>query len=268
MKANITTRLLLLVSTVAFSGALLTIKPDSPQDQDFARLRLDVKADKDKYVLGELVNLKFNITNTSDEPVSVDKNSDVYTGALRVFVAYESGDFKKYLGPRWSVKDAGVSFIKLSPGKSYQTEATMLCNPVIDTAHLNPSAAAQAIKDENFVDGLYTLSQPGSYYIKAVLYDTDSVHKIESEPVRIIEEEPLGDDIQFWETIKNDRNYGYFIQTGHLNESNNGSKTMRIVGKLEQLLSSNPNSRYAAMITHGLSKHRSLMEKLNKVSSR
>ena len=263
MKRRTTIISALMVSFV-LSGWLIASKTSGFQSQDAAGLAFKIEPDKESYLLGELISLKFKVMNKSDSPVSVDGSSSVYTGSIEVLVAYEKGPFRKYYGPRWGTLDvARSSPLELKPGNSFESEATLLQNPYLETSHLNENAAKHAREQANLVEDNYLLSKPGTYYIKAILHDAETKKVLESEPVQVVATEPADDDLEIWERIKSDRSYGYFIQTGGLNEHPAGAKTMKMAQSLNALVLRHPNSQYAAMINSGLSRHKAKLDKAN-----
>lgn len=74
---------------------------------------------------------------------------------------------------------------------------------------------------------------------------------IESAPITIVAEEPIGDDLGVWEKIKGNRKYAYFIQTGGL-KGLLDSKALEVAQDLQQLLDQYPNSRYGEKIQTSL----------------
>lgn len=268
MKRRVAAFMAILMISMMLSGLFIVRKTSGFESQDSTDIVLEIKTDKENYLLGELITLRFKVTNKSDQPVAVDKNSSVYTGSIEVFVAYEKGQFKKYYGPRWGTLDVGGnSSFELKPGDSFESEATLLQNPHLDTSHLNENAAKHALEQANLVEGNYLLSRPGTYYIKAILHDGETKKVLESEPIQVIADEPQADDLEIWEKIKDDRSYGYFIQTGGLSEHPAGAKTMKMVKHLDELITRHPHSKYATMINSGLSKHKEKLDKAKDASN-
>lgn len=254
----------LLSTLIALIGAICTAialsQSEGSVSQDIKRLTLQVKADKESYLPGEMISLNFKVLNNSTEPVLLPKSIDVQTGYLQVFIADESGKYNQYIGPRWGLVDVvGGKAIKLAQGESFETSATVLHNKTIETAHLSEIASAELAKDR--IKTEYVLPQPGMYFIKAVLNDDQLTNKIESEPIRVIIEEPQGTDREVWNKIKHDGDFALFMQTGELKERPNGPKTKQIVATLSEIESSYPTTRYISKIRSGLAKQRSLLEK-------
>jgi hypothetical protein len=242
--------------------AIVLSQSDNSASKDIKLLTLQVKADKDSYLPGEVITLNFKILNNSRESVLLSKSADVQTGQLQVFIADESNQYNQYSGPRWGLVDViGGRYITLSPGESFETTATVLHNRRVETSHLSKNAAAEIKKGRIQTD--YVMPQAGMYFIKAVLIDDALASKIESEPVGIVIEEPQGADLEVWNKLKSDGDYGLFIQTGEIAERADGPKTKEIVGTLKEIENSYPTSKYLNHIRAALAKQRKILEKKN-----
>lgn len=231
--------------------------------EGFSGLVVEVQSDKEDYLLGELVALKFRVINTSKAAVHIPKQTGVLLGNLQVFITYENGKFRRYRGPQWGTRDIwGTQPITLAPGAVYETEATILYNNRFETRHLNEAAAKPII--EEYIDTEYVLPKPGTYRIKATL-SSDSSAKIESKPIEIKITEPQSiDDVAIWDVFKSDPEYAYFIQTGSLRRHSMDPKTRQMVETLERLVSFYSTSGYAGHIRSALSKHYSRVSNLKK----
>jgi hypothetical protein len=216
-------------------------------------LRVDVETDKTTYLPGELVTLHISIVNKSNTAIPLPVDATVQDGNLRVFISKESLPFKEYLGPGWGTRDRAPSKpTTLNPGQAFGTDATILWNQTIETSHLNPAYAQQQGSER--LSNAYALGKPGTYDIKVVLRDPTTRENLESIPVQLTVAEPQGEDRDVWEEIRDDANYGLFMQSGGLLESPEEQKTIRIALSLENLLSRHPNSKYAPVMRSGLAK--------------
>jgi hypothetical protein len=177
--------------------------------------------------------------------------------------ADETGPFKEYFGPGWGARDMlRPEPLKLLPGQSFETEATMLWNQKIETGHLSELYAKKAAKQRLVTD--YALTEPGKYYIKAVLHSPRTGTSVESPPIQIIVEDPEGDDLDVWKALKQNGDYGFFLQTGGLVDDPKGPKTLKVVNHLQNLISKHPNSRYASRIRQSLLKRQESIEQIER----
>lgn len=224
-------------------------------------LVVEMQADKQNYLPGEMISLRLNIKNGTDAPTLVSKQSTVWDGNLKVFIAYQTGGFKEYVGPGWGTRDSSPQqLLKLNPGESFETEATVLWNQKIETSHLNERYAKTLPKHRLNTD--YALMESGTYYVKAVLYHPQTGTNIESAPLFLTVEEPQGVDLNIWKTLKQNAEYAFFIQTGGLIEHPKGPKTVKMARELEDIMSQHPDSHYASSIRSSLSKHKEAVEGL------
>jgi hypothetical protein len=254
--------------TLGLSLALLFSPLTSPgqvkntAEPAHGQLALQVRSEKSSYIPGEPITLKFSVLNRADTPIVLDGGADVWRGQLKVFIAQPGEGFKEYLGPQWGIKDVAGGSVTIVPRGVYETEAAILYNHRTETSHLSELYAAQASSER--VGTEYAVAMPGRYRIKAVLHVAELNDPIESAPIRVIVEEPRGDDLRVWNEIKDDAAYGYFIQTGDIKAHPNSPKAKRVVEKLEHLVTSYPDSKYSAYIRPSLAKFRSAVTDLKK----
>lgn len=224
-------------------------------------LVLGVESDKIDYLPGDTVPLRFRIINKSNTPTSIYKGSTVWDGNLKVFIAKDSGGFREYVGPGWGVRDVHYKEpITLAPGQLYETDATVLWNQKLEASHLSKTYAKKVERERLTTD--YALAEPGTYYIKATLLNPLTNNVVESEPIQVTVLEPEGADLEVWNRIKVDGNYGLFIQTGGLPEHPKGPKTVKLANDLETLISQHPSSRYGQSIRSSLTKRQELIERI------
>lgn len=254
MKArNLLPILLTILAVLLFSSA-----------RGFSQLILEVQADKQRYVLGEPVALKFSVINSSNYVVVLPDRPDVWRGAIGVFIAYQDDNYKGYLGPRWGLTDTrGENSLPLASGQSYETSASILHNHRVETSHLSEMYAKEI--REKHIDTEIAFPKQGVYRIKAILR-LDSKSEIESKPVTIEVAEPYtADDVEVWNVLKSDPEYAYFIQTGGFRASSGTDpRSKQKVETLERLLSLYPASTYNQAIRDALSKQRAAIQNLRK----
>ena len=254
---------LMIAVIIALASGLLAARSVHYAEHSSNPLRFDVDTDKEQYLVGEEVHLNFKVVNQSDRQVSLYPGSTVWDGYIDVFVAYQGEDFRRYRGPMWGVRDAIYKEpLILKPGEAFESEAVMLCNPVLETSHLNDAAAKRAQKRENLVQGNYVLTKPGYYFVKAILLDPKSDNIIESSPVRSFADRPQGDDLDVWNKIKDRRDYAFFIQTGSVgNVGDQHSK--KVANDLQEIVTLHPTNKYADKIRKSLNEYREVVNKFN-----
>lgn len=260
MKNKKTGILLSVMAVVVFAaGYAISRSPRVSQNAD--GLVLGVESDRTDYLPGATVPLRFRIINKSNTPTSIYKGSTVWDGNLKVFIAKENSGFREYFGPAWGVKDAHYKEpITLAPGQLYETDATVLWNQKLETSQLSKMYAKKVEKERLNTD--YAFAEPGIHYVKATLLNPLTNNTAESAPLQITVLEPEGADLEVWNKIKEDGNYGLFIQTGGLIEHPKAPKTVKLANDLETLLSQHPTSRYGHGIRSSLTKRQELIERI------
>jgi len=229
--------------------------------QNANQFAIYVKSDKQSYLPGEMVSLHFEIANRSDAPVLVNALPTVWDGYLKVFIAFEDGNFKEYIGPAWGTRDRLAKEPRaLRPGESFETDATLLWNQKPETSHLSEMYAKSISKARLGTD--YALADVGRYYIKAVLLSPETGTSVESSPLSVVVERPDHSNLEVWKTLKRDPDYALFIQTGGLFEDPNSPKTIKVAGQLEKLLLLHPESRYVNHIRLSLSKRNETIQQI------
>ncbi len=198
-------------------------------------LALTLRSSKPSYALGELLSLDIKVSNQTGQTVSLSTVPDVWTGAVRVFIASERGDFKEYLGPGWGLKDfVRAAQVEIPPRGSVETATTVLYNHRPETGHLS-ELYAREIRGKR-VGTEYAFAQPGTYRLKAVLQTEGGT--VESGVVEIDIREPQGVDRSTWEVLREDPELGFFIQSGGPNgppetpRSRQLEATLREAGRL------------------------------------
>lgn len=230
------------------TGAVTNLKNNSD-------LTLEVNSKEQNYTLGEIVELKFTLKNEGEKPEAFVTRPDVWTGFLQVWISSDGKDYKIYKNSSWGLKETGG--LILQPGKSFESQAVLLWNEKPDTININPSA----YKDKITTD--YAFPKAGTYFIKAVLSfsDTDKP-KLKSEPVQIVFKEPVGEDLEVWNKIKDSGNFALFIQEGHpFIPIYKTEECAKFIEEVEQILTQYPNSFYAESLRQSLDKFKAFEAK-------
>lgn len=144
MKKNLVCTSILAIAAI-FNSSFASDMPSDRTREQLPRLMLEVQSDKGRYLPGELISLRFKVINASGGPVYLYKGSDVGTGCLKIFIAFEGERYKEYRGPSWGIKDVVYEepFLRLFPGDVFETQATILHNIPIQTSHLDEYTASE-----------------------------------------------------------------------------------------------------------------------------
>lgn len=250
---------LLTIASVCFSLTFLLLQASCTRTANSqTKLEFKITASKSVYLAGELNKFTFEITNKSNENVSFANSLRTGAGYLKVFISKENGNFNRYIGPRWGKDDASYRIITLKPNEKVKNEASIFWNvkPIISNS--SPPDVIKRATDGNILTD-YAFPEAGIYHMKAsyLIFFTKQKNPvlIESEPIQINIEEPIGDDLEVWNKIKDNGDFAYFIQEGDFRipiyKTDERAKFQK---EIEQIINQYPNSFYAQSLKQSLDK--------------
>lgn len=257
MKKN--SKLILLIVTILLLGVGFSIFTGVGQiksNNSFQTnngLQIEISSLKNTYLLGETVFLDFEVKNNSSTDIRV-KGVDLDSNYVSIYIAFEGKTFKKYTHSR--VKEG--KWWMLKAGQIVTSRSGILWNfsPTKTSASLNELNETHILTD-------YAFPEPGVYLIKAVLGipNNENSIKIESKPIQILINEPIGDELKVWNQIKNRDDFAYFIQEGEFKTSKL-EEEVKLLGEIEKITAEYPNSILASQMKKSLEKFRESEEKL------
>ncbi len=179
--------------------------------QNVTDLQLKISSDQKSYILGQPIKLDFLLKGADGEPFKLRTIPTVENGYLRVWISRSPEDFSEYIGPQWGLGE-GNKLPQVLP--AFRSSATILYN--------NKPPRFSSVP-ENRIQTEFAMPRAGIYFIKAsaviwnekVTSDDDNVI-IESDPIEVVIDEPLGNDKKIWNMIKDDGDLAYFMQQGDL----------------------------------------------------
>ena len=184
------------------------------------------------------------------------RGANVESGYVKIFVSPVNQVFRQYINGGVRTKTAG--FV-IRGGETVESQATILWNSKPDIKNLSDSAVK--IYDDNQLMTNYAFPNTGIYFIKAVLIiPGEPQTKIESELVKIVINEPVGDDLKVWNQIKDNGDIAYFIQQGET-PTYQDEKAKKLLKEIEQITGKYPNSDLAGQMKQKLEKFRTGEEK-------
>lgn len=243
-----------ILTVVSFSLLIFTVftknAASSNPNQD---LEIKVNSPKSSYILGEMVHLDFTIKNNSSVDIR-NRGMDLRSGYLKVLIASEDGKFKEY---NLSRSTCGIGIFKA--GAERQFGEDILWN------YIGFEEDQTRRFEENQIQTQYAFPTSGIYNIKAVLKipSIDNPMKFESESIQIAIEEPSGDDLEFWNKIKDRGDIAYFMQEGEPRSADE-TKINELLNDIEQLINQQPNSRYVQALKKSQEKFRGIQERIKK----
>lgn len=234
-------------------GSTITSGKLEGKDLSFA-----VTLKKNTFTLGEPIQVEFVLRNTGSEPVKVP-GQGVESGSLKIFIAGETGDYKEYFGSGWGRRMGTAT--TLHPGKTQSYYATILWNGKPNVSHLNERAAEQVLAGKITTE--YALPDPGVYFIKGVSSISSTPGEGVFEPIRVVIDEPKGDDLEVWNKIKGDREIAYLLQKAAF-DTGKEERKQELIAKVEQILVLHPYSVYSTYLGPNLKKYKEDEAKRNR----
>lgn len=216
------------------------------------------KTNKEIYVLGEPITVDFEFTNTGATPQTI-VGGGVEVGSLRILIAGKDGEYKRYVSGNWGRKRGQT--ITLEPNQSLKyAGATILWNGKPNVSHLNETAAKQVLAGKIISE--YALPEPGVYFIKGVSTFGKEARAIESEPIKIVVNEPEGIDLEVWNQIRGNKEIAHILQNGAF-DTGEEAKKEQLSAQVEQIFTQFPNSIYSSYLKPNLEKYKANEAKRN-----
>lgn len=227
------------------------------QNHSASELTLKVSSPKNIYKLGEPLIFSFELSNNSNEAITLLDVFGTETGFLHIKVSQGSSEFLGANDPNWGRLDtSGKTYIK--PTENVRSEGNILWN-----------WSSQETS-------VFRFDKPGVYYFKAyytaMIEGENSKIKLESEPIQITIEEPVGEDLKAWNKIKANGDFAYFIQKGNVRiPSYKPEERAKFLREVEQILADYPNSFYTESLQQSLDKFRAneakIQENMRKIQN-
>lgn len=235
-----------------FGFILMALLLSSAQIADSYKLEqqndlvLKVNVPKQNYIKGEMISLEVEVVNTSSSDISL-KGASIESGYVKIFVSPSSLEFKQNITGGVRKKTKGIV---ISGGETIKSQATILWNFVPDIKNLSDGAVKAY--SENQLMTNYAFPNAGIYFVKAVLIIPGEIMtKIESEPVQIIVREPVGNDLEVWNLVKNNSEIAYFIQYDEI-QTFKMEKQEKVLEEIEQIITKYPTSFLGSQMKQSL----------------
>lgn len=218
---------------------------------------LTISSSETIYKLGEIVSIKTRITNRNSEPVNLVGTPETIVG---IEISYENQkNYQHYAGPSVLhnfMVDGSDPYITIKIGETLINQRSILWNYKPEVSHLNSDAAKSFLESRILTD--YAFTKAGTYFIKAIsiISKDGNSEKIESEPIKIIIIEPIGEDLEVWNKIKENGDIGYFLQEGDIARGSyyKPEEREKFLKEVDQILIDYPNSFYAEPLRQSLAK--------------
>lgn len=251
----------LIISAIIVLAIFFTIKGvtgiSGKGQSEEEELRLKVTSSKEIFLLGEIVPLTFRLTNEGTESLRFVGDLDAKDGNLKILMSEDGKHYKKYFRSDWKVADKKPTSVLLKPQESLVALTGILWNSVPRVTNLSELAEKQLTTN-------YVFMAKGTYFVKVVLpiYTQNKQFEIESDPLQITVEEPVGEDLKVWNKIKDNGDIAYLMQEGDFKIPSYKTKERgKLQQEVEQILVDYPNSFYAQSFKQSLEKFQVIEEK-------
>jgi hypothetical protein len=221
-------------------------------------LSVDIRANKQDYVLGETVRLTIRVTNVSGQTIEIPELPSMRNGMVSLFVS-DKERFREYEWPG-AHADVDGAEVQIAPGRAIETEATILYLNRRETKHLSEPYARDI--REKYLDTDYAFMKAGTYRIKALVLAGEA--EAESQPVTIRIHEPKGADLQVWNVLQANPDLGYFVQLGIPKAYLSTVDRAALAKALSDLTVAYPDSRQANDIRLSLARYKDTLQALSR----
>ena len=252
------------VSFVLIAGCFLTIILTNKlvvhsSTSELPKLRLQVITDKQDYLLGEKIKIDVKVINETSQDISPTDALAKNCGYLHIYIADDSRVFKEYIGPEFQIEGCEINLF-LKSGESFRTQSIVLWNGKPDIAGWS-ELSAKPIRESRILSD-YAIPEANVYFIKAAIKFSQEagLENIESEPIQINVNKPIGDDLIIWNQIKDKSEIAYFIQQGRF-LTNKAEEREKLLKEMDQIVREYPNSILANQMKQSLEKFQANEEK-------
>jgi hypothetical protein len=207
------------------------------QSGGVAPLQALLEPEQSECVLGVPVKFTASIRNVSSAPVltySLDNSSPLSEG-ISFFISEDGSLFHGSRGPRWyegDPMDMMPGMITLKPGEKEGASFSLLWNGPSYTQARAPA-------------GGFAFPHAGTYFVKARV--SSKFGDLMSNVVRVVIQQPQGDDAAIWEALQADKGLAQYFATPDWDGAVAGQAE-----KLQHLLNKYPNSSHAASMRKAL----------------
>jgi hypothetical protein len=253
MKKNIK-KLTLVASLLIVSFLSMVLAGNNLNKSDVSLL---AQPNKNSFLLGEVVNLKFEFVNNGNDTAQILGNEGM-GGNTQILITRKGERFRKYFRSDWGRTDGEANIVSLLPNQSYKLnseDATILWNGKPNYSHLSLNAAKKADSRDERILTDYAFPEAGIYLVKVTSCLLDKLKgcsiPVESNVIEITFEEPTGEDLQVWNQIKGNREIALLMQRGAFSIDHDADKA-KLVNEVEQIIEKYPNSTYSAYLKPSL----------------
>jgi hypothetical protein len=243
---------------IVLSTMILATFAFSKTQLDTNQVYLQMKANKDSYILGEPIHLIGEYINDTDEDVLI------YLAKTTVIsVAKDGQDFKWFDSEPTNCSISRPFLLKAKQAFTKIDEPFTRNNGVFLLNAEGEAPHSYKVRTEKIVPN-FAFQDIGTYYAKyGAELVTDEKKRtsdpIRTEPVKITITEPMGDDLEVWKIIsgENKSKFTQLMRSGGFYERDEIKKT-DFIKEVEQILADYPNSIYSSYLRNGIDNFKKL----------
>jgi len=212
---------------------------------------LKISSDRTNYKLGEVVKLSIELKNESENNLVIHDVFGVGDGSVRVFISSDGKTYPEY-SPGWGQMDFASTNTIIKPNESIVSSADVLWHSKPNAIKGESDAVVKEVAKKTLLTD-YAFPEAGIYFIKATYTYNES---LESEPIQITMTEPVGEDLEVWNKIKNRGEFAFFIQNDYFQIDYKPEERAKFQKEIENILIDHPTSLYAESLRQSLEKFR------------
>lgn len=219
--------------------------------------KLEARASKQIYQLGEPVYLTLVLVNVTNRDVSFAWCFSVGAGEIQVFISEGKNNFKE-LNAGWGSVDA-ICPTTLKPNGRLEVNPKILWNfKPEESPNINPDVYERQ-KAVN-IWSAFAFHNVGTHYLRA------RNGALESDPIQITITAPDGEDLEVWNKIQDSNDFAFLLQRDELYIQSYRIKEREVFQqKVETLINQYPNSFLAKSLETSLNKFKAKEAKRRKL---
>ena len=220
-------------------------------------VEIKVTVPRTEFLLGEIVPVDIGVKNITNVPLQTSLSPGIKVTSKKDNV------YKSYAPPRNSFTIDGYDApLILRPQEQKWTRQSVFWNYKPQVSHLNKDAAKPEIENRILSD--YVFTEGGVYLIKGctALLINGKWKVVDSDPIEITITEPVGDDLEVWNKIKDNGEFAHFLQEGDMTRGyHKPEERAKLQQAVEEILGDHPNSFYAQSLSQSLARFKAIEAK-------
>lgn len=263
-----------LVATVISISLLLLLSQHVSMTRARSQAKLELRLSSPRSIIkvGEVAFFNVEAVNIGEQKLSFSDTFNEGSGYLHVLVSQDGKSFRQYDHSAWGLDDTFRKNIDLEPGEKIIRTLSLLWNKRPNS----PSSIADDVikrASEGKILTDYAFPEPGDYYVKVAYSVNLTTHEkpvlLESKPIKMTIEEPIGENLVVWNKIKDNGDFAYFIQEGNIRiPSYKSEEREKFLQEVNQILVDHPSSFYTLSLRQSLEKFRASEARIQEIRNK